>query len=79
MNDQLKQHLKAVGTRFVKGLLAVVGGFALQFLLQSLPGLQSALPGVVHSPLLLTLLSAGLLALEKALQGVNPPEVPPAV
>lgn len=63
-----KQFLLVILKRFLKGLLAVVGAFALQFLLSLIPQLVQVLPSIT-SPAYVAVFSALLLALEKVLQG----------
>lgn len=67
-----KDFLVIVLKRFGKGLIAALGGAALQFLLSQIPLLVQVLPNFVHSPALLMVLGSALLALEKYMQGYNP-------
>lgn len=64
-----KEFFLIIAKRFAKGLLAVGAAFSVQFLIGELPGIQAVLPSLVHSPYVVALLSAGLLAIEKWLQG----------
>ncbi len=67
-----KQFFLIILKRFAKGLGSVIGAYALQFVLKEIHFIQESLPGLVNSPMLLMTLSAGLLALEKLLQGYKP-------
>ena len=67
-----KDWLVIILKRFAKGLLSVAGAFAVQFLVGEIPLFQQELPNVIHSPFLLMIVSGGLLALEKWLQGYRP-------
>lgn len=64
-----KEFAIIVARRFAKGLGAAVLAFATQFLLGEIPFIVSSLPHWVDSPMLLMVLTAGILALEKHLQG----------
>jgi len=64
--------VKIVAKRFVKGLLAVVAGFAVQFLILAIPDLLSWVKTSVDNPLAVIFFSSALLALEKYMQGYRP-------
>lgn len=67
-----KEFFTIIIKRFGKGFFSVAAAFSLQFVLEQIPVLEKMLPSTVHSPMLLMALSAGLLALEKYLQGYQP-------
>jgi hypothetical protein len=67
-----KEFLTIILKRFAKGFIASAGAFLLMFALNTIPLIQAQLSGVITDPLFLMLVTAGLLALEKTLQGYNP-------
>ena len=73
MTSKRKAELKVMATlvltRFVKGLLASAGAFAVQFIIENIPFLVSQVPNFVQSPVGVAIVASGLLALDKALRG----------
>lgn len=67
-----KEFYKIILRRFGKGLLSAVGAFTLVFLLEQIPLFVQLLPSVINDKMLLAVMTALLLALEKALQGYRP-------